>query len=147
MRAAIVEDGVVINVIEVESLEALPGLIAGDGANVGDQWDGSVFSRPTAPTLEPTPRQLTVDDYRVAIQRMLDDKVRERRFYDILNAVSYANSTNPAFKAEALACIAWRDAVWAKAYEALDLAQSGAALQPTIAGLLAMMPALTWPEA
>lgn len=150
MEAAEIENGVVVNILRVESLNFKPGLVDATGAAIGDLWDGSTFTKPARPDPEPEPTPaptgpLTVDDYRAAIQKMLDDKVSERRYYDILNACSYANSTNPTFKAEALACVAWRDAVWAKAYEALDLVQSGAALQPTIPGLLAMMPALTWP--
>lgn len=152
MQAAEIKDGVVVNILEVESLDFKSGLVDAAGAAIGYLWDGSTFAKPAQPDPEPEPTPtptgpLTVDDYRAAIQKMLDEKVKERRYYDILNACSYATSTNATFKAEALACVAWRDAVWAKAYEALDLVQSGQALQPTIPGLLAMMPTLTWPEA
>lgn len=54
MRAAVVENGVVANVIEVDSLDALPGLIPGDGAAIGDAWDGQQFIRPAVvPPLVP----------------------------------------------------------------------------------------------
>lgn len=49
MQAAIVENGVVVNVIEVDSLDVLPGLIDGEGVAIGDGWDGAVFSRPAPP--------------------------------------------------------------------------------------------------
>lgn len=47
MRAAIVENGVVINVIEVESLDVFPNLIDGEAAQIGGTWDGSVFTPAT----------------------------------------------------------------------------------------------------
>lgn len=87
----------------------------------------------------------TVDDYRAAIQAMLDTKAKERRYYDIQSACTYSTSTNPTFKAEASVCVAWRDAVWATAYATLDQVNAGAIPQPTIAEMLAMLPTMTWP--
>ena len=46
MRAAIIEDGVVTNVIVVHHLEDCPGCVEGEGAAIGDNWDGKVFTRP-----------------------------------------------------------------------------------------------------
>lgn len=47
MRAHVVENGVVINTILVESLNFLPGLIdASNGGKIGDLWDGEVFTTP-----------------------------------------------------------------------------------------------------
>lgn len=44
MRAAIVEEGIVVNVIEVESLDFLPGLVLADGCgNIGDYWSDGEF--------------------------------------------------------------------------------------------------------
>jgi hypothetical protein len=51
MRAAIVENGVVANIIEVETLDVLPDLIDGEGAAIGDAWDGVAFTRP-APVVD-----------------------------------------------------------------------------------------------
>lgn len=87
----------------------------------------------------------TVPDYTVAIQSMLDAKATERRYYNILSACTYATSTNEAFKAEALACLSWRDAVWATAYGVLDQVEAGTLAQPTIPQLLAMLPTMAWP--
>lgn len=52
MRAAIVEDGVVTNVIVVQALEDFPGCIEGSDAAIGDSWDGEVFVRPV-PVIPP----------------------------------------------------------------------------------------------
>lgn len=49
MRAHIVENGVVVNTIEVASLDVLPGLIDGSQGSIGDTWDGQAFNRPTPP--------------------------------------------------------------------------------------------------
>jgi hypothetical protein len=48
MRAAIIEDGVVTNVIVVDDLDVIPGLIDGEGAAIGDLWDGETFIKPDA---------------------------------------------------------------------------------------------------
>jgi hypothetical protein len=87
----------------------------------------------------------TEGQYVDAIQSMLDTKVAERRYLGIISACSYANSTNSTFKAEADACLAWRDAVWLKAYQVLDQVTAGTIPQPTIPELLAMLPTMTWP--
>jgi hypothetical protein len=47
MRAAVIENGIVTNIIEVESLDFLPGLVDATGANIGDAWDGTAFHAAT----------------------------------------------------------------------------------------------------
>lgn len=103
------------------------------------EWRGALVRKSTA---APMPTQ---DEYVNAIQVMLDTKAKERRYYDIMSACTYATSTNPTFKAEAEACMAWRDATWAKAYSVLDQVQAGQITQPTILELLAMLPTMAWP--
>jgi hypothetical protein len=47
MRAHVIENGVVVNTIEVESLDFMPGLVdAAIGGSVGDLWDGHIFTKP-----------------------------------------------------------------------------------------------------
>ena len=46
MRAAIISAGVVARVILVNSLAEFPGAIDGTNADVGDLWNGTVFSKP-----------------------------------------------------------------------------------------------------
>ena len=51
-RYAIVEDGIVTNVVEGTTEEAKKwGWIAGDDAHMGSTYDGSTFTDPAAPTL------------------------------------------------------------------------------------------------
>ena len=54
MRANLIENGKVTNIMEVESLTTIPGLTLLDaslGGEVGDLWDGVTFSKPV-PTAE-----------------------------------------------------------------------------------------------
>jgi hypothetical protein len=47
MRAHVIQNGVVANTIEVDSLDVMPGLIdASLGGFIGDLWDGQTFSKP-----------------------------------------------------------------------------------------------------
>ena len=51
-RYAIVEDGVVTNIVEGTAKEAKKwGWIAGDDAHMGSTYDGSTFTDPAEPTL------------------------------------------------------------------------------------------------
>lgn len=98
------------------------------------------------PYFETTPAVPTVTDYTAAIQVMLDAKVLERRYYNILSACTYATSTNATFNAEGQACVSWRDAVWAKAYDVLAQVEAKTLEQPTVLQLLSMLPTMEWPN-
>ena len=88
----------------------------------------------------------TVPEYVAAVQAMLDAKAKERMYDGILSACTYATSLNPKFNAEGQACVEWRDAVWARCYELMGDVESGELPQPTIQGLLGMLPTMDWPE-
>lgn len=87
-----------------------------------------------------------VPDYVTAVQAMLDEKARERRYDNILSACTYATSTQPKFQAEGQACVAWRDAVWSRCYELMEQVDASTLAQPTIDELLGMLPTMEWPE-
>jgi hypothetical protein len=95
-----------------------------------------------APVVELPP---TVPQYTTAIQSMLDAKAQERHYDGILSACTYATSSVPSFAAEGQACVDWRDAVWSRSYELMGQVQAGTLAQPTIAAMLAMLPAMAWP--
>lgn len=66
-RYAIVEDGVVTNVVEGTAEQAAThGWIAGDDAEIGGTYDGSEFTKPAAPTL-------TEDEARTIRNNLLSD--------------------------------------------------------------------------
>ena len=59
MRAHIIENGIVTNTIEVESLDFMPGLIDADlGGSIGDRYENGEFIKP-APEPEPAPASCT----------------------------------------------------------------------------------------
>ena len=54
MRAHIINNGIVENTIEVDSLSVFPNLIdASLGGQIGDLWDGIQFTTPIAPKVVP----------------------------------------------------------------------------------------------
>lgn len=62
MKAAIVKDGIVVNLIVVESLDVLPGIIDGSEAHIGDAWDGVQFTRAEQPVTPPEKPRMTEEE-------------------------------------------------------------------------------------
>lgn len=87
------------------------------------------------------PTALTENDYKRAVQKLLDDTAKEKGYDSMLSAASYAGYTNP-FQAEALALAEWRSAVWTKCYEILADVKVGTLTAPSIEELLADLPVL-----
>lgn len=52
MRAHIIENGVVVNTIEVESLDVLPDLVEATEGGIGWTYDGENFTKPTDSSIE-----------------------------------------------------------------------------------------------
>ncbi len=53
MRAHVIENGVVVNTIEVESLDFLPNLVDGEsGGSIGDLYENGQFIKPE-PVVDP----------------------------------------------------------------------------------------------
>lgn len=50
MRAHIIENGVVVNTIEVESLDFMPNLVKATEGGIGWLYDGQTFSPPPSPS-------------------------------------------------------------------------------------------------
>jgi len=98
------------------------------------------LSEPEKPSAEQIKAQ-----YTVAVQAMLDAEARTHNYDGILSACTYATSTVEKFKAEGQACVNWRDAVWSACYAILAEVEDGTRNQPTVAGLISMLPAMTWP--
>lgn len=87
----------------------------------------------------------TVDDLIAintqAIQLHLDSFARSRGYDNIISACSYASQPVGAhFQAEGAAFLAWRSAVWAKAYDVVTKVKSGAMTLPTVEESIASMP-------
>ena len=76
-----------------------------------------------------------ISQFETAAQKNLDLFANSWGYDSLAIAASYANSTNPQFKAEAEALIAWRDNYWTEAYT-IEIG----ALPNTVEGFLAMLP-------
>lgn len=66
MQAAIIVDGKVDNIIEIEDLSILPDshIVPAEGAAIGDAWDGEIFIPAPAPPAPPEVRHMTVLAFR-----------------------------------------------------------------------------------
>jgi hypothetical protein len=88
-----------------------------------------------------TPEQITAA-VQAAVQAHLDALAVSWNYISILSAASYAASTVPQFQAEALALIAWRDAVWVDCYTKQAAIQAGTQPIPASpAAFVATLPA------
>ena len=98
------------------------------------QAEADALLAPPPPTLAQVFSQAEV-----AVQTMLDDFAKTWQYESILSAASYAYSTIPKFKAEALALVAWRDAVWSACYVEMAAIQGGSPM-PTTQAFLSALP-------
>lgn len=95
--------------------------------------DGEVLAESIPPELlEPLP----ADVVREQITRWLDSVVQAKGYDSIVSCASYANSTDPTFRAEAEAAIAWRDAVYRRGYEILSDIPDGVTTPDDVMALL-----------
>ncbi len=145
MKAHVIENGVVVNTILVESLDFLPNLVDGEyGGSIGDTYDNGQFIKPQPP--QPSPEEVQAAIV-VATQRRLDDFARTRNYDGILSLCTYATSTNAKFQAEGQYGVEARDATWAKLYEILAEVEAGTRPVPTgYAEIEPELPALVWPQ-
>jgi hypothetical protein len=144
MRAHQIENGIVTNTIEVESLDFLPNLVNGEnGGAIGDRYENGEFIKPEPPKLSPEELQAEIV---TATQQRLDDFAATRNYSSILSACTYATSTVPRFQSDGQYCVNARDATWAKLYTILDEVQAGARPVPTgFHDVASDLPVLEWP--
>lgn len=86
----------------------------------------------------------TEREYIVALEAMFDAKAAERRYASRMTCVARAGYAGP-FQEEATTFAVWMDTCNMTAYGIMYKVLHGQMAQPTIAGLLAMMPTMTWP--
>lgn len=144
-RYAIIEDGVVTNLVEASAKFAKSqDWIACPEAGIGWWWDGEQFVPPAPEPIRPD--QLLAQIVQ-ATQTRLDAFAQGRNYDGILSACSYATSTVPKFQAEGQYCVQARDATWAALYAILAQVQAGERPLPQgYADLEAQLPILAWPD-
>lgn len=146
---AIVEQGVVVNVVVVDlndtaTIAHFGGLLLPVDSQVGIGWsyDGTNFAAPPAPIK--TFAEIEAG-FISAVSAHLNAAVQGRGYDSMLSCSSYAASTNTTFKAEALAAITWRDAVWLYCYAQLAAVQAGTRSIPaSTEAFIAELPVLVW---
>lgn len=79
-----------------------------------------------------------------AVQKILDDKAKEKLYDNGFAIASYATSTKESFRTEAQRFVAWRDDVWSKCYEILADFQSGEIDMPSVEYVIERLPVLNW---
>jgi len=143
MRAHIIENGVVKNTIEVESLDFMPGLVEATEGGIGWLYDGQTFTPPPPPVKSPEELQTEIVD---ATQKRLDDFARTRNYDGILSLCTYATSTVPKFQVEGQYGVNARDNTWATLYTILGEVQAGTRPVPSgYADVEPLLPTLEWP--
>lgn len=145
MKFARIQDGKIAEIGHFDSIENRfhPSLVWVECPaefSEGDLYDGQAFSHYTPPT----PPPLTVADYTNAVQQHLDIAARQRNYDNIVSACSYAAAPN-IFQAEGIAYLNWRAAVWQTCYGVLGAVEQELRPAPTIAELIAELPALVLP--
>lgn len=66
MKAAVITNGVVTNLVVVANLNVLPNLVAADSADIGDLWDGTRFSKPPPSDFQRAAKLAEIDSSRLA---------------------------------------------------------------------------------
>jgi hypothetical protein len=78
------------------------------------------------------------------IQHLIDQTAKSKQYENAVSCASYANSTMLNWKLEADTFIAWRDSVWAYAYEQLAIYSGNEEPLPSITEFMASLPQIQW---
>lgn len=113
--------------------------IAPSRLTVGD------WSNPAAIGIAPEVIVYTQEDYERAIDRHIETTARLRQYGSAVALASYTVSTVPTWAAEALAFVAWRDAIWGYAYQQLAAVQAQQRPQPTPTQFVSELAPMVWP--
>ena len=89
--------------------------------------------------------EFTKEQFRVAVQNWVDLTAQTRGYDSGVTCASYANSIVSTWSADATNFIQWRDSVWLYVYDQLQQVLDGNRTAPTIEGLIAELPLITWP--
>lgn len=88
----------------------------------------------------------TKRQFQAAIQSHIDATAQARSYDNGMALAGYVNSAVPPWKAEALAFIAWRDAVWLFVFETLAQVEAGEIPAPASPeALISGLPRIEWP--
>lgn len=148
-----------INIIEVCKIK-YPGQIEAGNINFRKPEDEILIGEWNVAGVErPTEEQLKAEAAQYEAQYQLnlfqttgaeilaakaESVAQEKLYANAVSCASYANSTNPQWKAEAEAFIAWRDSLYAYGLSVFQAIAQGAAA-PSMDEFVAGIPNITWP--
>lgn len=139
MRYVQRRDGKIVGLYAKPQLETDGSLITDAEPLANDHPEILAFLHP-----EPTPEQIRAK-LEAALDAHVDATARGMGYRSSESCAGYAASTDATFKAEALAFIAWRDALWRTAIAVMQAVLAGQRAVPTREELLAEMPAFERP--
>lgn len=82
----------------------------------------------------------------IGIQQRLDYMASLKEYDNAASVVSYIQSTDPTFRAQAVKFNAWRDACWATARKLRKDVQAGRITRPTYAEAMEAIPDFNWDD-
>lgn len=86
------------------------------------------------------------DSFEFAIKDLLLKTAKSKDYDSEFSIVSYANSTNMTWKAEALAFIAWRDLIYDYVLTEFEKFTNNILELPNVNDFIAELPTITWPS-
>lgn len=147
MRGAIIENGVVTNVILLpENFEGETWggnyTVVSETAAIGDNYVDGVFVKPEI-IIEPESPEQVIARLESAIDQHLDFVAKLYRYESIRTMVTYATSEHPTFGAEGRAAVKFRDACYAYGIQVIADVQAEQRTIPTEEELIAELPLIT----
>ena len=144
MKALVLNNFVVQ--VEQESFEVAPPLRwaeCSDDTKVGFMFDGMNFREIQRPEKS---QSMIEAEYEMVLKGHLNDVARERKYSDATSCISYINSTNAAWAAEAQAFNKYRDDIYSFVIELQSDVASGAKKMPEMGDFSKMLPVMVWPS-
>ena len=90
--------------------------------------------------------EAAIDEMRQSVQTYIDSTAQSRGYENGFTLAGYTSSTVTQWQAEAVAFVAWRDAVWLFVFDWLAQIEAGQAAPPeNAAALIAALPVIEWP--
>lgn len=112
---------------------------------------GTMYLKGYEPVVDPEEEKKIALNQKIAqienaVQKLIDDTAALRNYDNGFTCVSYFNSTDETFKAEARAFNYWRDQLWRKCYEILDDVLAGKidSEQVNVDYVLKLLPKIEW---
>lgn len=81
----------------------------------------------------------------LSLNNFIEDTAKAKQYGSAVSCASYVSSSNPAWKAEADAFVAWRDACWEYAFDYFARSQNGDIPSPSIEDFMGGVVAIVWP--